>query len=76
VAGAGVPGEVGLKVTSRPEKPTTVHWVGDGHASGLPNPAIPTPTGDGVPGAAGLKVSSRPPSSSAVHWVMEGQATA
>jgi hypothetical protein len=39
VIGVGVPGAVGLNVTSRPAPPTTVHWLADGHAT-APRPWV------------------------------------
>ena len=77
--GVGVPGAVGLNVTSRPgpsaaipvnAPPTAVHWLTDGHATPCRmNPEFPVSTtvGVGVPGAVGLNVACRPLPPTAVH---------
>ena len=60
VVGVGVPGEVGLNVTSCPLPSTAVHWLVDGHATPgrLLVPSIVV--GVGVPGEVGSNVTSCP----------------
>ena len=74
MVGVGVPGETGLKVTSRPRLSTPVHWLLDGHAMPF-SPSLSTVVGVGLPGEVGLNVASRPKPSAAVHWLGDGHET-
>ena len=60
VAGRGVPGEVGLNVTSCPPPSTAVHWVVEGHANACSPEKKPGSIvmGVGFPGEVGLNVTS------------------
>jgi hypothetical protein len=59
-AGVGLPGELGLNVTSRPELSTAVHWLSEGHATASSEPPLSIVVGVGLPGEVGLNVTSRP----------------
>ena len=65
--GAGLSGEAGSKVSSKPSESTAVHWLVVGHAtapSELPSSIV---TGSGAVEDVGLNVISRPKLSTAVH---------
>src|SRR5579862_4494172 len=83
----GLPGEVGLNVTSFPPPvprcadpmSTRVHWLVEGHATAVgrppPRSTLSTLTATGLPGEVGSNVTSSPLRSTAVHWLVEGHAT-
>src|SRR5260370_37116718 len=74
--GLGVPGAVGLNVTSLPwVRSTAVHWLTDGHANAIRILPGSTAVGVGEPGAVGLKVTSFPLPSAAGRGVGAGAAT-
>ena len=76
VAGLGVPGEVGLNVTSRPTTSTAVHWLLEGQATVVRSSlGLAIVTGVGVPGEVGLNVTSSPRVPTAVHCSRAGQET-
>jgi hypothetical protein len=84
VTRVGVPGDVGLNVTSRPLETVAVHCVRDGHAMlgrvGEPFPVAIVVAAAPLPGEAGSKVTSssvfsKPTPPTAVHCVTDGHAT-
>jgi hypothetical protein len=74
IAGGGLTGERGSKVTARPLRSMPVHWLLDGHATR--KMALPTNTGVGRPTEPGSNVNARRVPSIAVHCVLDGHATA
>jgi hypothetical protein len=74
-AGVGVPGAVGLNVTSSTPASMAVHWLTDGQAKSV-RPVLSIVTAAGAAGEIGLKVASCPLVSTTVHWLVEGQAIA
>src|SRR5205807_10138845 len=71
----GLPGEMGLKVTSCRALSTAVHWLVDGQSTAISALPASTAAGVGLPGDVGSNVTSCPAKSIAVHWLPDGPAT-